>query len=384
MTAYNRDWLDALWIKDTASEWHAEGLLSSEKLVAIKTRFISNFYSPNVFIRIGLAIFCQILLLAAMGLAAMVFSPDSEIGFAIFSIICGIVCLVLLEVWAIGTAGHRASGIDDMLLYVGVSAILGGIFNSLHYSTQPLVYCCIALPFLVVGSIRYIDRLVAAAAFICALLIVLLVVKEIPKLALYLLPLAGMLFSAGAYFFVRNGQQRYEWRYWHSILWIIEMLALSAFYASGNYWVVQQAGDAMFELEQVPIPWFFWAFTFLIPVAYIVWGLKRHDRLMLDMGLACIGVAVFTFRYYIHVMPIAWASAIGGGILFALAYFSIQYLHKNEGAFTYAQQSDTTLLQEIEQQLIEQTIANQPTDAPDKRDAFGGGQFGGGGASGEF
>ncbi len=83
-------------------------------------------------------------------------------------------------------------------------------------------------------------------------------------------------------------------------------------------------------------------------------------------------------------MPIAWASAIGGCILFAIAYFSIQYLRKNEGAYTYSEQSGATLLQEIEQQLIEQTIANQPTDAPDKRGAFGGGQFGGGGASGDF
>lgn len=382
MIAYNKDWLDALWIKDNARDWHTEGLLSAERWAAIKTRFSANFYSPNIFIRIGLAIFCSILIMAAMGLLVLIFGIDSN--FAGFAIFWGIACLTFLEVWAIGTARHRASGIDDMLLYFGIGAIVGGIWGILPYSTEPLVYSCIALPFLVAGSIRYIDRLMAAAAFICALFIVLLVVKEIPKLALYLLPLAGMLFSAGAYFFARNGQKRYEWRYWHELLWIVEMLALATFYASGNYWVIQQAGIEMFELEQVPIPWFFWAFTFVVPLAYIFWGLKRHDRLMLDMGLAAVALAVFTFRYFYNVLPIAWAAAIGGAVLFAIAYFSIQYLRKNEGAYTYVEQSDTTLLQEIEQQLIEQTIVNQPTDAPDKRDGFGGGSFGGGGASGEF
>ncbi len=384
MTAYNNDWLEALWVRENASEWRENHLLSEEKWTALQTRFISHFYSPNIFIRIGLAIFCMILLSAAMGLTAIVLDPDSSFGFSAFCIFWGIVCLVMLEKWAIEGARHRGSGIDDMLLYTAVSAIVGGILSTLHYSTSSLTYCCILLPFLFAASVRYIDRLMAAATFICALLIVLLVVKDIPKLALYLLPFAGMAFSAGAYFFARNGQQRYAWRYWHSVLWVVEMLALATFYASGNFWVIQQAGAAMFELEQAPIPWFFWAFTFGVPVAFIYFGLKRPDRLILDMGLACVGLAVFTFRYYYHVLPIAWAAAIGGGILFAVAYFSIQYLRKNAGSYTYMEQSSTTMLQEIEQQLIEQTIANQPTDAPDKKDGFGGGGFGGGGASGDF
>jgi hypothetical protein len=384
MTAYNKDWLEALWVRENAGEWREAQLLSEEKWAAIQMRFMSHFYSPNIFIRIGLAIFCSILISAGMGLTAIAFEPDSSLGFAAFSIFWGIVCLVLLETWAIGNARHRASGLDDMLLYYGVGAILGGIFSTLHYSTSSLLHCCIALPFLLAGSIRYIDRLMAAATFICALLIVLLVVKDVPKLALYLLPFAGMAFSVGAYLFARKGQQRYAWRYWHDVLWVVEMLALGAFYASGNYWVIQEAGAAMFELEQPPIPWFFWAFTFGVPAIYIYLGVKRANRLMLDIGLACVGLAVFTFRYYYHVLPIAWASAIGGGILFAVAYFSIQYLRKNEDRYTYAAQSDTTMLQEIEQQLIEQTIANQPTEAPNPNEKFGGGRFGGGGASGEF
>lgn len=384
MIAYNREGLDALLTRDAAREWHKKGLLSDEKWKAIEAKYPSNFYSPNVFVRIGLALFSFILLIAAMGLTGLLGDLGSEASLAIFCFFWGLICLGVLEFRIIRAGRHLGSGIDDMLLYFGIGCFITCFCVSLDYTTPTLVYQMIAWPFLVLGAVRYLDRLAAAAAFVCSLLIVLLVVKEIPTLALLLLPFSGMAFSAGAYFFARSGQKRYEWRHWHGVLTIVEMLALLTFYASGNYWVVQQAGFELYQLEQAPMAWFFWAFTFLVPLVYIVQGLRAKDRHLLDVGLGCIGVAVFTFRYYFHVLPLTWAAVIGGAVFFATAYFSIRYLRQHEGAFTYEEDSETSILQEIEQQLIEQTIANQPGPKPERQDGFGGGQFGGGGASGEF
>jgi hypothetical protein len=271
-----------------------------------------------------------------------------------------------------------------MLLYFGTGMLLSSVYMLLPYSSEPLVYACLTLPFLVVGSIRYLDRLMAAAAFVCLLLLVLLIVKETPRLALYILPFAGMLFAGGMYFFARQGQRRYAWRYWHSMLLVVELLALVVFYVSGNYWVVQQAGADWFQLEQVPMAWFFWTFTFAVPVAYLFWGLRKKDRLLLDVGLGCVAVAVFTFRAYFHVMPLAWAAVIGGAVLFATAYWSIRYLKKSSGAYTYDAEPDQSLLQEIEQQLLAQHLTHQQSQTPNRQESFGGGQFGGGGADGKF
>ena len=384
MIAYNQEWLDALLTKDAAREWHKKGLLSDEKWQTIQERRPSNFYSPNVFIRIGLAIFCMILLFAALGLAFMFMTPDSSTGAALFSFFWGAVWIVLLESWAIRSARHFGSGIDDMLLYAGASLMIGSLWNLLPYDSEPLIYCCIAWPFLLAASIRYGDRLAAAATYCCALLIVLLVVNKIPKLALYLLPFAGMAFSAAAWFFARNGQKRYHWRHWSGGLAVVELLALVSFYAGGNYWVVQQAGLELFGLEQAPLAWFFWAFTFSVPALYIFLGLRRKDRFMLDVGLACVAAMVFTYRYYFHVMPLAWAAAIGGAVLLATAYFSIRYLRNHAGAYTYDPGAEKSLLQEAEVQVIAHTVGGQTTAVPVKKDTFGGGQFGGGGASGEF
>ena len=95
MIAYNRTWLDALRIRDIAGEWHTQGLFDNEKWKLIQERHPSNFYSPNVFVRIGLAFFSLILLTAAIGLFALFFGADSDDGFGALSIFFGALALLM-------------------------------------------------------------------------------------------------------------------------------------------------------------------------------------------------------------------------------------------------------------------------------------------------
>ncbi|NUO00280.1 MAG: hypothetical protein HUU01_06650 [Saprospiraceae bacterium] len=385
MIAYNRNWLDALHTKDAAHSWYKNGLLSAERWEALKAQKPAPFYSPNLFIRIGLGIFCMILMYAAMGLLALTGMLDSESRITAFSLFWAVIWIVLLEFWIIRSLRHYGSGLDDMMLYVATITLIGGLYYALPFDSSPLTYCLIAWPFLVAGSIRYLDRLMAAAAFGFSLLIVLLTIHDkIPALALYLLPFSGMLFSAMVWLWARKVQKRITLRYWHGLFAVIELLCLPAFYASGNYWVVQQAGADFFNLPQPPIGWFFWSFTFGVPVLYLALGLRLKDRLLLDIGIVAVAVSVFTFRYYHHVLPLAWACTIFGGILFVAAYLSISYLRKKPGAFTYEQGTEAELLQEIEEQLIEQLIVTPSVKPEAPKETFGGGDFGGGGAGGEY
>lgn len=384
MIAYNSEWLDAIKLKDTAKSWHESGLLDKEKWEALKSQKPSGFYSPNVFIRIGLGIFCLILMNAAMGLLALTGIIDSEAGMSVFGIICAVIWITLLEIWIIGSLHHYGSGIDDMMLYTATTTMIGCFYINFPYYAGPLSYCWLAWPFLVLGSIRYIDRLMAAAAYGCTLLIVLFTVAKIPDMALYLLPFSGMIFSAGAWILARKGQQRSALRHWHGLFIMVELLSLLSFYASGNYWVVQQVGLGWKELPVPPMGLFFWAFTFGVPVLYLLGGLRLKDRLLLDIGIAAVAVSIFTFRFYHHVLPLAWACTIIGAFIFVAAYFSINYLRKHKGTFTYDAGDEKVLLQEIEEQLIEQLIA-APTGKPEPpKESFGGGDFGGGGAGGDY
>lgn len=384
MIAYNREWLDALSTKEAAEQWHKKGLLSDEKWKTVQERHHTGFYSPNVFVRIGLAVFCLILLLAMLGLMGWIVEPNTDTGLAMFCIFLGAVWLWALEFILIRGYKHFGSGLDDMLLYAGTVAVVGGLGNLLPGFSEPLAWCILALPFLVAGSIRYLDRLMVAAAFVCALLIVLLIVKDIPNLAVYLLPFSGMLFSAAAYFFAQKGVQKNDWRHWHGAFAVLGLLAMVTFYASGNYWMVQQMGADWFSMEQVPLGWFFWVFTFAVPCLFIWQGLRGKDRLALDVGLGCAVAAVFTFRYYFHLLPLAWVATIGGAVVFVVSYLSIQYLRKNAVAYTYEEDGKKSLLQKAQEQIFEQTIASQSVAPSPKKDTMGGGQYGGGGAGSDF
>lgn len=384
MIAYNRVWLDALLTRNFAEQWHEKGLLSAGRLQAIKEQNPVGFYSPNIFVRIGLAVFCLILLLAMMGLAGVIVEPRTEAGFALFSIFWGVVWLLALEYMAIRAYRHFGSGLDDMLLYAGSTAIYAGICSQLPSGAWPLGWYCIALPFLVAGSIRYLDRLMALGAVFCSLLIVVEIVRRIPGLALYLLPFSGMAFSGGIWYFARSRRQRFDLRHWDGVLLVVELACLLIFYASGNYWVVQQAGDAWFSLEQPALPWFFWAFTFIVPALYVFRGLRRKDRLMLDAGIGCAVAAILTFRYFHHVLPLAWAAAIGGAVLFVIAYLSIRYLRKNPFPYTYEEEGKKSVFQQAQEHIFEQTIAGQSVTPTPKKETLGGGQFGGGGSGGDF
>jgi len=385
MTAYNRTWLDALATREAAGRWFENGLLSDEKWQAVQERYRTGFYTPNVFVRIGLAVFCLILLLATVGLTTLMLNVNSESGFAVFSIFWGLAWIAALELIVIGIKNHYGSGLDDMLLYAGVTAVVSGLYMLLPGDTGTVAYFLLALPFLAAGSIRYLDRLMAAAAFVCALAILLLIVKDVPGgAAIYLLPASGMLFSLVMYDFARRGSRIVSWRYWSGVLAVVEMLSLVLFYASGNYWVVQQAGQDMFAMEKPPLGWLFWAFTFIVPGVYIFQGLRARDRLLIDFGIGSAVAAILAFRYYFNVLPFAWAAAIGGAVLFAVAYFSIRRLNRRAGAFAYHSDSKSSILQKAQEQIFEQTIAGQSVPAPAKKNTLEGGQFGGGGSGGDF
>jgi uncharacterized protein with PQ loop repeat len=160
-------------------------------------------------------------------------------------------------------------------------------------------------------------------------------------------------------------------------------LSLLLFYASCNYFVLQQANETYFENPTVVLAPLFWFLTFAIPIFYIYQGLKQKNRLILSVGLLGIAAGVATFRNYFHVVPMEIAAIIAGAILLAIAYFSIQYLKRHQTPFTYDEDGEKPFYQQAESLIIAQSLGGTPPQEGEKP-LFDGGDFGGGGAGENF
>lgn len=385
MIAYNPQWLDGLTIRRQANQWFGAGFIRNEQWNAVQTQFPVNFYTPNFFIRVGLFTFCWVLVASVFGLIGIGLIDvlkDSETG-------VGVVCLLFsgstfaaLE-FVIREKKHYRSGIDDALLHLGLILAITGIsfvFSSvLHHSVW---YFLLALPLLVAATIRYTDTAVAVASYGCLAGIFWLLLTSNP-FTTRLIPFAGMLFAAGTYFGGQRYQEREALRFWEDCFFMLKASSLLLFYASGNYFVVDEIGKMLLPGYSVPLSGLFWLFTAAIPVGYVYTGLKKKDRLLLQVGLLVTALALITFNYYFIEGYNEMVLTTTGLVLVAGAYWCIRLLKQPAFGLTYEKNESLSepVIDNAGAAILAQTLS---PDVPEPGVKFGGGQFGGGGAGGNY
>jgi uncharacterized membrane protein YgcG len=143
-------------------------------------------------------------------------------------------------------------------------------------------------------------------------------------------------------------------------------------------------GLAITEGEDIPFAFIFYVFTIFIPVAYLYFGLRKKDVVMLRVSLLVIAFSAFTFKYYFSLGHPEITLTLAGITLIAISIGVMRYLKIMRNGFT----RDNLLSEQwgnmnIEAFLISQTMGgNQSAIA--QSDMPGGGRFGGGGASSDF
>jgi hypothetical protein len=381
LIAYNIDNLDAQLIREQANIWQKKGWINSAFFDKIKAHFLVDFYSPNIFMRVGAFIFCTILVWASFALITQFESSYSEDALSSKALFMGIICIAILEFMI--KSKHYKSGIDDALLYNSLIFLTWGISNFLKLDPGQLAFYWIFLPILTLATIRYTDTLITAVTYGCALTIVVLTTMKFPTIAPSVLSFVVTFFAIIMYFSSVKLQKNVASRFWKPNLDVVEGLSLILFYASCNYYVLQQANETYFNNPTVALAPLFWFLTFAIPVFYIYQGLKQKNRLILSMGLLGIAAGVATFRYYFHIVPMEIAAIVAGAILLAFAYFSIQYLKRHQTPYTYEEDGEKPFYQQAESLIIAQSLGGA-TPQEGEKPLFGGGDFGGGGAGENF
>ncbi len=386
MIAYNTLWLRHLFTREQALNAFHQDCIDQEELNGINSKFAVNFYSPNFFIRIGLFILTTVIVIFSFGLLALISLNSIDKAVGGMAIFFALLVYGALE-YIVQTKRHFQSGVDDALLWISACFLFGGI--SFIADAGEISNCMIIFMISFYGSLRFADRVMSVVSYISLLGIFFFTCIRIGPTAKYLVPFVIMALSMIIYFSSKRISRFRINQLYTNCVHAITISALVSLYLAGNYFVVREFGDEMFNVnlsknENIPLGWLFWCFTFLIPCLYIFRGVQKKDIVLIRVGLLLVAAIIFTVRYYYTVPPIEVIMLAGGMVLMLVSYVLSLYLITPKYGFVNQElvSEDAKKKLEIESILLAQTFARQTVTTDNTQ--FGGGSFGGGGTSGGF
>ena len=375
MIAYNKTWLRNLFVQQTVDALYAENCFAEAEKDAIHTKYAAPFYSPNLFIRTGLFILTYVIMIFSLGLLFLVSVSALERTYSIVLILFSTLLFGMLE-YMIRKKQHYRSGVDDALLSAAFISLVSALelMFEINWLTSYILVFFISL----FCTLRYADRFITAVWFFSLIGICFFLCTGNGNTLKALVPFVIMAVSLLIYIAVKKMDLKRYFEYAGCML-IIQVLSLTMLYVAGNYWVVRELSNSMFYLQLVPgqsIPYgiFFWIFTAIIPVIYIIKGLQKKDVVLLRVGLLLVAAMVFTFRYYYALLSPETAMVIAGMLLISIAWAVTRYLRIPKYGFTLEQAAYAHLLDNlhIESLVLAETFSQQPDTGATK---FGGGSF---------
>lgn len=385
---YNSLWLDHLLLVKQVKKWTQQEFVSKEEESTITAAYPIGFYRPNFWVALGLFVFTAVLLFAALGLFALIFLSavsEAEPVMQFLTLVFGFGCLAIGEHYKKHKHYFHA-GADNALVYmaIGLTLFVVGwiISDTWGYGLELPIYFLATVLFLACAY-RYIDPFLGLAAFCAWFLTLFFFLGELRDIGKAVIPFVGLLNAIGIYLWVKLSEHQQKWQYHTTCLKALEIAALLAGYLSVNYFVVRELSEEMFGTylepgQEIPFAFLFYFFTVAIPPAYIFFGLWKKDRILLRIGLLLIALSIATIRMYHSMLPIETALTMGGLLLLATAYGLIRWLKTPQRGFTFEADKDS------DHRILESLVVAQSFSkgaAPESETQFGGGDFGGGGAS---
>lgn len=390
MLIYNKQWLLNLEIQNLLKKALRNGDINPEELKKAEEKYPVGFYSPNIFVRAGLFLLTLIVISFSFGILVLMTESLKIFESGIGILVIGIIIYLILE-QVVRELNHYRSGVDDALMWVSAGLILyaciiflDNTLSAMHHSELIISVCVLILSSYY--TLRFSDLLMTAVAFLSLVAVIFFGWQTIGLYSLQTMPFLIIALAYIGYLKIKSLDKKKETRFYVNCILIIKVLSLLLGYIAGNYFIVREL-QAMLTLADpgstLPFAWFFWAWTILVPFAYIAIGIMKKNVILLRSGLILVAAAAFTFRNYYHLMPTESALCIAGALLLVIAYSVTQYLKTPKHGFTADEIDDDQLLDKIkvESLIVGETFSGNSTPEATR---FGGGDFGGGGASGSF
>jgi hypothetical protein len=373
-------------VRSAARGWCRAGVIDETTRLAIDAAYLDDRVRVGRTFRILYFVFTIIALEGALLLIALSFDVFSHYG--TFAFFVGLACLALAE-YQIGVLKHAQRGIEAATSLVGLSHVMAGIASwneSLNQDYALLFLLCALISVGASWRWGYWPYAVLSGIFLVGLLSRFAYARLLwITVSFLLLPLL----NAG------SESPRLAPSHRRSCAALLA-LALAVLYVAVNFYsldkeIIEHITSRRHAIYQsIACRSISLALTGILPVVVLAWGLRSRRLLFLNAGALMAVASLATVIFYAHLASYWIVFSAGGLALIAAAVLIQRRLdsgpdRERRGFTARALFESTERRSALELAGTVVTLTPQAAVPPEK-EGFrgGGGEFGGGGASGTF
>lgn len=374
--------------------WTRSGLLGREQGQALEASLQGDLKRTGLMLRLGLAVFTGIVLVAAVGLSFMLTDLRSEKAVAVMLAIFGVMSLLAAD-WVVTAFKVYRHGVEEMLAMAGVGLLAfsplpmtSGLFSSsgesIGFALAGATGCAASL-----WVYRRFGFLYAAiAAMACAANVPLQLGHDavLQRVLTAVIWLAASTVARAQRVDPHDERRGAERALLQAAALLGAYLYLNLHLTPGLLFVFARGGET--------VPWFYWGtYTciWLLPAAALWLGVRDREHWLIDAGLAMALATVVTNKSYLGWPRHPWDPMLLGALLAVVALGMRRWLASGPGG----ERAGFAPVQILESDLLAIRVAGlasaaiHPTAAAHPQpqaqpESFGGGRSGGGGAGGSF
>jgi hypothetical protein len=378
-------------VRAAAHSWQRAGVVDEAVVKAVEARYPDDRVRVGPVFRVLLFLFTLIAVggfYGFIGLLAELRGPD---GWAWLAVLAGVAMVAATEV-QIGSLRRRQGGTEAATSFLAVSFLLSAIAlwltDPLHDVPVTVALLCLnAVVVLVPAAWRWGYPLYAGAATAG----LLLALAPIPgaRLLWIVLPLAA---APGLLKLARSPRLPPAHR---ASLETVAFVALAGLYAAVHLgsWearLIEEIGGRGQTPGSDLLWWSAVVATGLVPAVLLAAGILRRRYSLLLLGTITAAISLVTLRYYVHLAPLWVVLVASGALLVGVVLALRRYLAAGPDNERHGFTASPLFADLTRQRVLEAgaaVLAFTPEARPlheEPKYEGGGGEFGGGGASGTF
>ena len=372
---------------DEAHSLYKAKFITEQQYNEIKKQLPTPKKQKNILLRIGFAILGIFLYSSICGFISLLGFTFIDDSFEVFLFIFAAIGFIGAEFF--GQQNYLEQGLDDSFL-IGAQLLLAGAIGVITNGYE-LPIAVVATLISLITYLRYINRVSILIFCVASTATISFGMFEMGILGKSILPFVLMVYAVAIYFICKKNTETVKFPFYHNGNLLMTYFAVLLFYFSGNYLVVRELSVELLGSEIAPnsdisFAWFFYAFTFIVPISYMFYGLKLSDRGLLWIGFLTFVFSLYTIDFYFLEVPAELYLILAGMLLFVIAYFSIKRLKDKKQGITFLPDRfmNSSDFLHTEALILTSQFGLKPETSIDSPMEFGGGGFSGGGSSGGY